>query len=92
MSDSAPRGMNFELRDADLSTVLAEAAVVADEIARRFCRLSAGQLNWKPAPDEWSIAQCFDHLVVSERPFVPIFEDIRAGRRRPRLRERIPVP
>ena len=83
--------MNFDLRRADLDTVLAEAAVVADETAHRFGRLSAAQVNWKPGPDEWSIAQCFDHLIVSERPFVPIFEEIQAGRRRPRLRERIPV-
>jgi hypothetical protein len=83
--------MNHDLRHADLTAVLAEAAVVADEIARRFGPLSAVQVNWKPARDEWSIAQCLDHLVVSERPFVPIFEEIQAGRRRVRLRERVPL-
>jgi hypothetical protein len=83
--------MNHDLRRADLSTVLAEAGVVTDEVTRRFGRLSAAQMNWKPDRDEWSIAQCLDHLVVSERPFVPIFEDIRAGRRRQRSWERIPV-
>src|SRR5512134_715017 len=83
--------MYHDLRHADLATVLAEAAVVADETARRFGRLSAAQVNWKPARNEWSIAQCLDHLVVAERPFVPIFEEIQAGRRRVRLRERMPL-
>jgi len=26
--------------------------------------LSAEEINWKPAPDAWSIGQCLDHLAV----------------------------
>ena len=71
--------------------MLAEAALVADEAKRVFGRLSAAQLNWRPGEGEWSIGQCFDHLIVSNRPFVPIFEDILAGRRRARVWERVPL-
>jgi DinB superfamily len=28
-----------------------------------FGKLSSAQLNWKPVPDRWSIAQCFEHLM-----------------------------
>ena len=27
--------------------------------------LNSSQLNWKPADKKWSIAQCLDHLIVS---------------------------
>ena len=33
--------------------------------------LSEAQLNWKPAPDKWSIAQCLDHLTVTSNRFEP---------------------
>lgn len=28
--------------------------------------LSAAQWNFKPAPDKWSIAECFEHLAIAE--------------------------
>ena len=83
--------MNDDLRDSDLPTVLAEASLLADETRRVFGRLSPQQVNWKPGEREWSIGQCFDHLIVSNRPYVPIFEEILAGRRRPRVWERMPL-
>src|SRR5262249_35096481 len=86
-----PASMNYNLRDSDLPTVLAEASIVADETRRVFGRLSGEQLNWKPSEGEWSIGQCFDHLVISNRPFEPIFEEILAGRYRRRLWARVPI-
>ena len=82
--------MNYDLRDADLTVVLAEAALLARETRHRFGPLSGAQLNWKPGADEWSVGQCFEHLVISNRPYVPIFEAALAGRRPRRLRERVP--
>ena len=83
--------MNYDLRGRDLTTVLAEASLVADETKRVFGHLSGEQLNWKPGPEEWSVGQCFDHVVISNRPYQPIFEEILAGRRRRRFRERVPL-
>ncbi len=83
-------GMNYGLQDSDLPTVLAEASFVAGETQRVFGRLSGEQVNWRPSEGEWSIGQCFDHLIISNRPYVPIFEEILAGRRRPRIWERMP--
>lgn len=71
--------MNYDLRDSDLATILAEASLVAAETKRVFGRVSGKQVNWKPGENEWSIGQCFDHLIVSNRPFEPIFEEILAG-------------
>jgi len=35
-----------------------------------FGGLDAGQLNWKPGAKRWSIGQCFEHLVTSNRLMV----------------------
>ena len=83
--------MNFDVLDKDLSTVLAEGHLVAAEVDRTFGRLSAQQVNWKPSEAEWSIGQCFDHLVISNRAFVPIVEAIVQGRKRTTIWERMPL-
>ena len=41
--------MNYDLEHSDLSTVLAEGRLVADETKRVFGQLSAEQINWKPS-------------------------------------------
>lgn len=83
--------MNYDLENATLGAVLAEGRVVADETRRTFSGLSTRQINWQPDAGEWSIAQCFDHLVISNRPYIPLIEQIREGRKRPRLQERLPL-
>jgi len=88
---SAKIRMKYDLQDRDLTGVLAEAALVADETERAFGQLSVEQINWKPREGAWGIGQCFDHLIISERPYVEIFEEVRAGRRHGRLWERMPL-
>jgi DinB family protein len=83
--------MNYDLQHSDLSTVLAEGRLVADETRRAFGQLSAEQVNWKPSEAEWSIGQCFDHLIISNRPYLTIVEEIRAGKRRQRAWEHVPL-
>jgi hypothetical protein len=41
-----------------------------------FAGLSAAQLNWKPSPEKWSIAQCIDHLNVYDRLYLIRFRRI----------------
>lgn len=38
-----------------------------DALERSVDGLSAGQLNFKPSPDQWSINQCLEHIVLTER-------------------------
>jgi hypothetical protein len=83
--------MNYDLEHSDLSTVLAEGRLVADESKRVFGQLSTEQINWKPSGEEWSIGQCFDDLIISNRSFMTIVEEIRQGRRRRRAWERVPL-
>jgi len=83
--------MNPDLTAGDLSTLLAEGRRLADEASRAFGRLSPEQINWKPSAGEWSIGQCFDHLLLSNQGFFPIIEEVLSGRRRPRAWERMPL-
>lgn len=47
---------------------------IQDQVNRNFSSLSGEQLNWKPGPDNWSIGQCLDHLIVSNKTYFPSFE------------------
>lgn len=57
------------------SNLLQTVGAVTEETSNAASQLAAGlsdeQLNWKPAPDRWSIAQCLDHLAVATEKFQP---------------------
>ena len=44
--------------------------------------LTPSQLNWKPSPERWSVAQCFDHLLTSNKGYFPIIDNVLAGHKR----------
>jgi DinB family protein len=56
-----------------LQTIAAEAERNSDAARQLVSGLSEVQLNWKPAPDKWSIAQCLEHLAVTSSKFDPYF-------------------
>ena len=51
----------------------------ADNAKTTFGSLSAEQLNWKPGPKSWSVAQCFDHLITTHSLYFPLFEKLATG-------------
>jgi hypothetical protein len=51
----------------------------ADDAKATFGSLSAEQLNWKPTPKSWSIAQCFDHLITTHSLYFPLLENLANG-------------
>ena len=53
------------------------------DFLRSFEGLDAEQLNWKPDPATWSIAQNIDHLIVINESYFPVIESIRKGTYRP---------
>ena len=60
------------LESADvLATIASELEQVNDEAKRLVTGLTEAQLNWKPAPDSWSIAQCLEHLTLADEKFGP---------------------
>ncbi|MEQ8713426.1 MAG: DinB family protein [Cyclobacteriaceae bacterium] len=44
-----------------------------------FGGLSNEELNWKPSPDAWSIAQNIDHLITINQTYFKVIADIRNG-------------
>lgn len=49
----------------------AEAVAVTEAAQHLLDALSGPQLTWKPDPGTWSVAECFDHLSVTNRLYVP---------------------
>lgn len=69
-------------RKADLANLVASANKIASEVKATFGALTVSQLNWKPAAERWSVAQCFDHLLTTNKGYFPIIEDVLAGKKR----------
>ena len=59
-----------------------ELEAVGREALEVFGGLSAAQLNWKPSAEQWSVGQCFDHLITTNRSFFPDMERVAAGEHR----------
>jgi hypothetical protein len=55
------------------------ASKVPAQVRADFGELRTNQLNWKPAADTWSVGQCFDHLIVSNGEYFPIFDRVLQG-------------
>jgi hypothetical protein len=68
----------------ELSELIAETKSVSERVEQTFGALSAAQLNWKPGEDSWSVAQCLDHLMTTNRLEFPAIENaLRAGYKNP---------
>jgi len=63
----------------DVSKVCFDLQQVTDDARSTFGSLSTEQLNWKPSPKSWSIAQCFDHLITTHSLYFPLFEKLASG-------------
>src|SRR5215510_434205 len=74
----------------DLSGLISAANAIADETRAGFGGLTARQLNWKPAAAQWSVAQCFDHLVTANAAYFPIFEEVLSGEKKNTFWESLP--
>ena len=44
-----------------------------------FGALSEDQLNWKPDPNTWSVAQNIDHLITINRTYFPVVASLHQG-------------
>ncbi|MCW5906439.1 MAG: DinB family protein [Chitinophagales bacterium] len=53
---------------------------VSGEVQKHFGGLTVAQLNWKPTPEKWSIAQCLHHLIVSNSTYYPQLQRVIEGK------------
>ncbi|MEJ7811341.1 MAG: DinB family protein [Gemmatimonadaceae bacterium] len=57
--------------DPHLRGLLDRSAEIVADTERLASSLSEEQLLWKPAPETWSVAQCFDHLITTNLHYFP---------------------
>ena len=72
----------------DLEGVMNAIKQISDDVNNSFGSLTAEQINWKPAPESWSVAQCLDHLIKSNEEFFPELDGLAAGTRKNTLWQR----
>lgn len=87
----APRALIHHEMNQDLAGLIAEARAIAADADRTFGHLNGEQLNWKPAAGQWSVAQCFEHLVKINSEYFPQFQRIEQGSYSSTWRDRVPV-
>jgi hypothetical protein len=50
----------------------------------------AATTHWKPAPERWSVAQCFDHLISANGDYLTIMDDVLQGRKKSSAWQKLP--
>jgi hypothetical protein len=68
-----------DVKNGELEGFVEELGAVGARAREVFGRLTRAQLNWKPSAEQWSVGQCFDHLIQTNRCFFPEMERVAAG-------------
>ena len=71
--------------------LIGETAAIVLDTQAAFGHLNAAQLNWKPAAESWSVAQCLDHLLTSNRQMLPVMAAAASGAHKASFWERMPI-
>jgi DinB superfamily len=75
--------------DGELSGQLEELKAIGEEARETFGGLSRRQLNWRPGAEQWSVGQCFEHLIKTNQSFFPTLERLARGERKSGTWERL---
>ena len=68
----------------ELERLTDDARALTDDVRRAFGHLTPEQLNWRPSADAWSVAQCLEHLIITnEKEFPALEAALRTGYRNP---------
>lgn len=73
----------------DLNLVVKDLDAVAVDAAAAFGGLSVEQLNWKPSENGWSVAQCFDHVIVTHSLYFGECEKVSTGGYKPTFWQKV---
>jgi len=74
----------------ELNSLISQAGTIAADARKVFGGLTVQQLNWKPAPERWSVAQCFDHLITTNSGYLPIIDDVLKGQKKSSVWQKLP--
>ncbi len=74
-----------------IENLIARIDEVTRKTAEEFSPLTAAQLNWKPSEKSWSIAQCLDHIIVSNETYFAQLETVINNRWQNSFYQNIPL-
>lgn len=77
--------------DMTLPELLGETESIARDAQSTFGQLNSEQINWKPADNQWSVAQCLEHLIVTNGQMLAVFDQVASGTRQTKFLEHLPV-
>ena len=73
-----------------IKAVVNELEQVTADARAEFGMLSAKQLNWQRSESEWSVAQCFEHLIVTNELYFPNIQKVIDGQHRNNFLSKVP--
>ena len=76
---------------SEVDSLVSQADAIANDARKVFGSLTKDQLNWKPSPERWSVAQCFDHLITSNSGYLPIIDDVLKGQKKSSVWQKLPL-
>jgi hypothetical protein len=83
--------MPTDYRSLPLSDIRAELQAVADDVQATFGPLDMRQLNWRPDERRWSVAQCLEHLMSSNRHMMDAAAAAHGGARPQSIWMKLPI-
>ena len=73
-----------------MSEIISELEKISADTQKTFGYLSAEQINWKPSAKNWSIGQCFEHLIITNKLYFPAIQKVIDGNHRNNVFSKIP--
>ena len=58
----------------DLINNFLDVTVKVVEQTKGFLKLSPNQLNWRPSDNQWSVGECFEHLMRTNSKYIPHYQ------------------
>ncbi len=78
-------------KENEIDQLIKHAKAVDEDVKSTFCGFSARKLNWKPSEKVWSVAQCLEHLVVTNDLYFENIQKVADGTHRNNFFSRIPL-
>lgn len=75
-----------------LSNIYRKIEQGTKEILELCKPLSTDQVNWKTHPNQWSIAECIDHIITTNESYFPVFDQLTEGTYKPSIWTKLPHP
>jgi hypothetical protein len=90
MTLSADPRLHMDYATLSLDDVRTGLEAVARDAQTAFGNFDVRQLNWRPDATQWSVAQCFDHLITVNHLMFQAADEAMNGTAPPSIWQRLP--